>query len=34
MRHVNVIDKYAQKFNGYQLQQEYHYIVKSPIIHI
>ena len=27
-------NKCAQKFNRYQLQQEYHYIVKSPIFHI
>ena len=27
-------NKCAQKFNRYQLQQKYDYIVKSPIFHI
>ena len=34
MQHDVIDNKCAQKFNRYQLKQEYHYIIKSPIFHI
>ena len=37
MQHINIslwIINVRKSFNRYQLQQEYHYIVKSPIFHI